>query len=472
MATFKFVNFTNSERPALPNQPTHPYQYKALGAPDEIRLVEILPGMDSETLRCRILHRRLKDVVFGYTALSYTWGSTKWIHQVSCEPPSSGFLTITGNCFSAMLRLRHRVHATTIWIDAICINQTDIPERNSQVGMMGDIYSKADETIVYLGDNGNESEIAMQYVRSFSNSAAPRDPSDKEKRALSLLLDRAWFNRMWVLQEVYLSRFVTVVCGDDSASWNALWGAADYIRTHRSKFDWPYLPPVLTLRKEKSNFRLWELLSATRPCASTDPRDKLFALAAIVSDAERPIIRPDYNMSAEEVYTNLVTHFLDTTGLDFLLAVQYTQFGLDLPSWVPDWSVRFITEQFTNTSMLFDRAGGARPRAQASIICLGSLQDTKVLDSERPVLRVRGVRLADIKRVTKPRHLCGPGSREMLDNLVTLNPRTKRGGQGITSSPAEPTSEPRRNREHRRKSPVKQKGMSIFTFIIRIEHFG
>jgi len=39
----------------------------------------------------------------------------------------------------------------TLWIDAICINQEDVEERNKQVQLMGEIYEKAGQVLIYPG---------------------------------------------------------------------------------------------------------------------------------------------------------------------------------------------------------------------------------------------------------------------------------------------------------------------------------
>lgn len=38
-----------------------------------------------------------------------------------------------------------------IWADAVCINQNDLDERSSQVGIMGDIYTTAKTCQIWLG---------------------------------------------------------------------------------------------------------------------------------------------------------------------------------------------------------------------------------------------------------------------------------------------------------------------------------
>jgi hypothetical protein len=39
-----------------------------------------------------------------------------------------------------------------MWTDAICIDQTSVVDKNQQVPLMGDIYRKAHEVVIWLGD--------------------------------------------------------------------------------------------------------------------------------------------------------------------------------------------------------------------------------------------------------------------------------------------------------------------------------
>jgi thioesterase domain-containing protein len=48
-----------------------------------------------------------------------------------------------------------------LWIDAICVNQEDIPERNAQVAKMGRIYRDANHVLAWLGQRTKDSEVAF-----------------------------------------------------------------------------------------------------------------------------------------------------------------------------------------------------------------------------------------------------------------------------------------------------------------------
>jgi hypothetical protein len=55
------------------------------------------------------------------------------------------------NLFQALRHLRQPSASRMLWIDAICINQSDISERNQQVQQMADVYTRAHRVIAWIG---------------------------------------------------------------------------------------------------------------------------------------------------------------------------------------------------------------------------------------------------------------------------------------------------------------------------------
>jgi hypothetical protein len=115
----------------------------------EIRVAHILPGTWTDPISCE-LHVVSLDDSPQYEALSYVWGNaaiTAPITVNSCE------LQVTTNLSAALRRLRKDRETRVIWIDAICINQKSVQERNEQVSLMGEIYEETKEVIIWLGDH-------------------------------------------------------------------------------------------------------------------------------------------------------------------------------------------------------------------------------------------------------------------------------------------------------------------------------
>ena len=104
----------------------------------EIRLIELLDGPESEPLSCKF-HRCHLEAPLEYTALSYTWGNTMSPkHEILIDDIP---VCIRQNLWDFLQEARRSYRLEFLWIDAICINQSNTDERNHQVGLMGDIYT-------------------------------------------------------------------------------------------------------------------------------------------------------------------------------------------------------------------------------------------------------------------------------------------------------------------------------------------
>ena len=105
-----------------------------------------------------------------YEALSYVWGKTGISHHIICDGTE---LPLTKNCYDALLRLRRRNRSTTIWVDSICINQSDFEERGKQVKLMRDIYWNAKKVYIWLGPGNKNSDDALDWLLSASLEKHP-----------------------------------------------------------------------------------------------------------------------------------------------------------------------------------------------------------------------------------------------------------------------------------------------------------
>jgi hypothetical protein len=141
------------------------FEYKTLQHHDELRILVILPGEFSQDIYCELKHVPMSQNP-KYEALSYAWGGSSKSCQVYCD---GSRVRITENLFSALRRLRFKDNNRCIWVDAICINQDDIPERNNQVSLMHRIYSEAVRAIVWLvEDKDSEASTAFNLLKSIA----------------------------------------------------------------------------------------------------------------------------------------------------------------------------------------------------------------------------------------------------------------------------------------------------------------
>jgi hypothetical protein len=122
------------------------YEYTSLNYKlgQEIRLLVVKPGQPSDQLQCDVIHVNLEDQP-DYEAVSYTWasdnGDATLSRSIYCS--DNKYIPVTVNCDKALRQLRKHGLERRLWIDAACINQTSIDERNHQVGLMDRIYSQS-----------------------------------------------------------------------------------------------------------------------------------------------------------------------------------------------------------------------------------------------------------------------------------------------------------------------------------------
>jgi hypothetical protein len=373
---------------------------------DHIRLLHIQPGSPGDAIQATISITQLSRSP-EYEALSYTWGSMSDQQQIEITDRSAGeekraLTLITANCHAALKRLRHGiVEPRIIWVDSICINQDDIDQRNHQITLMTSIYKSAACVVVYLGEEADGSNEAMDWIqeidepgRSFSydhheeSRGKPLvDPKDTAflacppKETMEALFKRPWFTRIWVLQEIHMASKAVVICGDCTLNWDSFivfsrWNVSmstvdrlPYaIDAGSERYRWypsimePFYTPATTMRT---------VLHDSRHCDATDPRDKLFAILPLVQqwedennakgfDAEAhervlsdfqqledkngvetyETIKGDYHLTATQVFTNLAKHLYRAFDLEILNDVGGPSMLPRLPSWVPDWSLK------------------------------------------------------------------------------------------------------------------------------------
>lgn len=143
--------------------------------PASMRVLELQPAIHATSLlRCRLREVLIAEanITHFYEALSYVWGSSQERKYILCDDRR---LSITVNCWTALVALRRPFHKRTLWIDAICIDQAEdeeaLKERSQQVRVMGDIYLYARKVLVWLGPGDNSTPrvfMILKAVRRYS----------------------------------------------------------------------------------------------------------------------------------------------------------------------------------------------------------------------------------------------------------------------------------------------------------------
>lgn len=128
----------------------------------KFRLLILEPSADPlAPVRCKLNQASFDDPDLKYMALSYVWA----------DPPGTTPIIVNGietriglNLEGALRHIRQPSCATVLWVDAVCINQEDLAEKNHQVEMMRMIYSGAELVIAWLGSAGEDSDLAMEVL--------------------------------------------------------------------------------------------------------------------------------------------------------------------------------------------------------------------------------------------------------------------------------------------------------------------
>jgi hypothetical protein len=362
-----------------------------------------------------------------YEALSYTWatedGDCKRTSQIRCDGTR---IWVTKNCELALRYLRKENSNRVLWVDAICINQRDNEERGHQVGMMRNVYSKATEVLVWLGESSKEMttpdpvaqslateeqdttpllilETAVEQERNNGNSTRVNGRSSLSRGSIPVsdlfldylhqmvtemrrieslgqdpkssplyqelksqmyesssdglftdlcrgfddIIQRRWWSRLWVVQEVALAKSATLICSNRAVKYDNLleWQGIlckdptpeglvvlnSFCRTLS------HLQAVGHAKIKQS--KPLTVLSWARELTASDPRDIIFGLLGLSDNFKSLLPLPDYNKSTAQVFTDVTKRHLNLTkSLDILEHATSTTPNFDRPSWVPYWS--------------------------------------------------------------------------------------------------------------------------------------
>lgn len=304
------------------------FEYPSLDrTKSQIRLLEILPQPDS-SLQYNLTTFDVSTCP-PYIALSYVWGNSR---------PRSTIL-INGKCFTirdnlsyalphlAKLRdggnksefMRPEKH---LWIDAICINQTDTKERNHQVEMMKDIFTCASLTVAWLGPINED----LRSLRPATVNDKPKGST--VKKVLKNIASNRYFTRIWIVQEIILSKDIWIMCGSEICTWEDLersWGkhrrSIDMDNNDDPEFHTSVQSPWLRLHttvstraaRDQNDFRLDDLvyIFSDRQCG--EPRDRIYALLGLVSPKLikfNPLPVVDYDTNLHNLFSSVWRHFM------------------------------------------------------------------------------------------------------------------------------------------------------------------
>jgi hypothetical protein len=217
-----------------------PSPYHLLSGESHIRVLQIDPNsvycgaLDAKNITCSLSEVDLRGCSYdsAFTALSYAWGSEEDSRQITLNGVMIG---IRRNHYDFLVHAITQGWTRQLWIDALCINQNDEKEKSKQVALMGEIYSRASQVLIWLGplDNLESDSLAELSKRSryinrrhgtvlakdlihemrpvelnmylLSRESFEKSYNAEYRHGLVRILNNPYWKRKWIIQEVLLS---------------------------------------------------------------------------------------------------------------------------------------------------------------------------------------------------------------------------------------------------------------------------
>ncbi|KAI0187502.1 HET-domain-containing protein [Astrocystis sublimbata] len=304
-----------------------------------------------------------------YEALSYVWGSSEdpeWVVVVD-----RARLPITPNLAAAIRHLRYsdKTRTRTIWIDALCINQSDDEERSAQVARMGQIYSRATRVVAWLGPGSPLTNLALSKLEYLGHQVECsrdgfvwRHPDSQEEGwygaevppferevwdAIAHLGGLPWFERLWVVQEIQLASHGSILkCGDAEISWSVFRRAVICLhwKDGLPQEACSQIANMVWNCKSFQDYGFDEILfEVGRRRRCKDDRDTVYGLLNMAPAELRQAVRTDYSLPVMSVSRDFfLTYNCLLSRIDLLRFCgrnrnTASHEDLNWPSWVPDW---------------------------------------------------------------------------------------------------------------------------------------
>jgi hypothetical protein len=417
-----------------------------------VRLMILPPGDDLDPLKCMILYVHVLhpsiNTTNRYNALSYTWGDptdTTTLELVDASNNRSGKIFVTQSLITALKHFRDRKHHLAFWADQVCIDQSNLGEKEQQIALMKLIYERAGAVYAWLGPWADDSDLAMEKIVDSESLFQPRSrpplahhegagaPSPhvlsevqeaqaRTLNAIHALLCRPWWSRTWILQEstAQVPAQTLLCCGEKQVQMSTFLRFTDAIRARlvgpqslHPGFErllslpfWPRFLAFLRSRESSGGKRpLLALVENVRDTTATDPRDKVYSMLnfALERNPGDPELRPDYSQTLRQTYTRLALwHIKKYQCLDVFGHCGQTNCVVNrTPSWVPDWTQGLATIVFPKFSTHDDPDSG--PLFSASGAHSGGLKIHTSLPVDAQQLKLFGLKLGEIGNVLPER---------------------------------------------------------------------
>jgi hypothetical protein len=332
------------------------HKYEPLNNENTIRVLDLRSGSDDGHLRGELRHvslsfskvhqtvdRCLPAECPHYEALSYVWGEAAFSRSMYC---TTGKIALTLNLEAALKAMRYHDRDRIIWVDAICIDQSNVSERGHQVRLMGQIYANADRVLVWLGpDPENIARQTFRAIRSLARRTIEASDAYELERVIRKVTSLEWFHRLWVVQELVLSQQASVIWGQEQIDFS--WIQFILLQSQAAlvmDFKW------VAFKNQFYQFDFLDALDWFRPLRCADDRDRVYAILGLPYGRGRALtvkmgeIEPDYTKSATQLFYEIACLCIECGQVATLLSQVYhgpepsQAADRQLPSWVPDWA--------------------------------------------------------------------------------------------------------------------------------------
>jgi hypothetical protein len=304
----------------------------------EIRLLNIQEAPHDESVHCTLEKATLIDPG-SYHALSYCWGDLRNKKKITINDT---IVEVGHNLEAALRQLRSRGYLR-IWIDALCINQSDNEERALQIRNMRQIYSQAMYVITWLGDDPDNIANAVKYLLENEryiwfpgrrhtavgftfgarggNTEEEREWDTQRWRIFQNFFELPYWRRVWVIQEIASSRRVKILFGRIAMDWKYITYALGHWKEYSDKVpkacaSYEYaaeLDHFRILYKDLRPMSLFEAIQWSHYALATEQPDKIYALLGLTFDGPRLVPIPDYQRTFEQILCDLTGALLTAT---------------------------------------------------------------------------------------------------------------------------------------------------------------
>lgn len=362
-----------------------------------IRLLKIFPSTSKKTYyKLAIFYF---DNLPPYKAISYAWGDPANSRYVSIKSnhEGDGWLKVPLSLHAALEALRDETEGVLVWADSVCIDQQSNREKSQQLSRIPQIYGKAEQVVVWLGVEMDDSEHAQTLLRDVAHGEAQLN-SDLDLRAIVSLFDREYWSRLWVVQEILHASDIVVRCGRLWLDWDDYEQASRLFQSEKMSLakistlvGWRsdstrlitsqhrlsplqillYHGPASILHMEKARdlyaddpfFYLLHVLRLGRTKLASDPKDRVYGILGILPENVRERLKVDYQLPVKQIYIDIVDILLRSGKMDVLCeSIHFPPLisNANLPSWVPDWSYDPMMQSLASLPLSFS-AGTREP---------------------------------------------------------------------------------------------------------------